>query len=60
MKYWVERWSEFRMKEIIRYPEKFVIHNDYMKLLPEEDIRSGFGELFDVLYKIYRDASCYL
>lgn len=48
------------MKEMIRYPEKFVIHNDYMKLLPEEDIRSGFGELFDVLYKIYRDASCYL
>jgi len=35
MKYWVERWSELRMKEMIRYPEIFVIHNDYMKLLPE-------------------------
>ena len=57
MKYWVERWSELRMKEMIRYPEEFVIHNDYIKLLPEEDIRSGFGELFDVLYQIYRDAS---
>ncbi len=57
MKYWVERWSELRMKEMIRYPEKFVIHNDYIKLLPEEDIRNGFSELFDVLYQIYRDAS---
>ena len=57
MKYWVERWSELRMKEMIHYPGDFVIHNDYLKMLPEEDIRNGFGELFDVLYQIYKDAS---
>jgi len=27
----------------------FVIHNDYLKMLPKEDIRNGFSELFDVL-----------
>lgn len=57
MKYWVERWSELRMKEMIQYPGDFVIHNDYLKMLPEEDIRNGFDELFDVLYQIYKDAS---
>ena len=31
MKYWVERWSELRMKEMIHYPKNFLIHNDYLK-----------------------------
>lgn len=47
------------MKEMIQYPGDFVIHNDYLKMLPEEDIRNGFGELFDVLYQIYKAASLY-
>lgn len=57
MKYWVERWSELRMKEMIDYPKDFAIHNGYLKMLPEEDIRSGFRELFDILHQIYKDAS---
>lgn len=45
------------MKEMIHYPGDFVIHNDYLKMLPEEDMRNGFGELFDVLCQIYKAAS---
>ncbi len=57
MKYWAERWSELRMKEMIQYPKDFGIHNDYLQMLSEEDIRNGFEELFEVLYQIYKDAS---
>lgn len=57
MKYWVERWSELRMKEMIHYPKNFAIHNDYLEICPEEDIRNGFIELFDILHQIYKDAS---
>lgn len=57
MKYWVEKWSELRMKEMIAYPKNFAIHNDYLKLCPEEDIRKGFEELFDIIRQIYKDAS---
>ena len=39
MKYWVERWSELRMKEMIDYPKDFAIHNGYLKMLPEEEAR---------------------
>ena len=57
MKYWVERWSELRMKEMINYPKDFAIHNDYLKICTKEDIRNGFGELFDILQQIYKDVS---
>lgn len=42
---------------MICYLGDFVIHKDYLKILPEEDIRNGFGELFEILYQIYMDAS---
>ena len=49
MKHWVERWSELRMKEMIDYPKNFAIHNDYLNMRTEEELRNGFSELVDIL-----------
>ena len=57
MKHWVERWSELRMKEMMDYSKNFAIHNDYLNMCTEEEIRNGFSELFDILQQIYKDAS---
>lgn len=29
MKYWIERWSQLRKKELIPYPPEFPINNVY-------------------------------
>ncbi len=29
MKYWIERWSQLRKKELISYPKEFPIHEAY-------------------------------
>lgn len=57
MKYWVERWSELRNKEMVSYPKDFFINSEYLKICPEEECRNGFSELFQILQQIYIDAS---
>lgn len=48
MKYWVERWSELRKKEMVQYPKEFCIHQDCMEVCDEEEFRNGFEELFGI------------
>lgn len=56
-KYWVERWSKLRNKEMISYPKDFPINGEFVGIYSEEKLRSGFEELFRIMQQIYKDAS---
>lgn len=55
MRYWIERWSELRKKEIISYPKEFPIHSVYQKMYTGEALKNGFGELQEIFFEIYED-----
>ena len=55
MKYWAERWSELRQKEMVDFPEEFFIHDEFTTLCSPDDIMNGFSELYEVLHRIYGD-----
>ncbi|MDE6846840.1 MAG: hypothetical protein K2J99_13910 [Lachnospiraceae bacterium] len=55
MKYWIERWSQLRQKELISYPNEFPIHDVYKTLCAHEEIKSGFKELHEILMHCYDD-----
>ena len=55
MKYWAERWSELRQKEMVDFPEEFFIHDEFTTLCSTDDIMRGFSELYEVLHRIYGD-----
>jgi hypothetical protein len=55
MKYWVERWSELRKKELITYPDTFQVHKAYQASYNQEEMINGYQELYGVLLAIYND-----
>lgn len=55
MRYWIERWSELRKKELISFPKEFPIHDVYQKLYTCEELKSGFEELHEIFLQIYED-----
>ena len=55
MKYWIERWSQLRQKELISYPEDFQIHEVYKTSCNHEDLKSGFRELHEIFTHCYED-----
>ncbi len=55
MKYWIERWSQLRKKELISYPDDFQIHDVYQALCSHEDLKSGFRELHEILACCYEN-----
>lgn len=55
MKYWIERWSQLRQKELIAYPNEFSIHDAYTAAYTQEELKSGFGELHEIFTRCYED-----
>lgn len=55
MKYWIERWSQLRKKELISYPKKFPIHDAYKAMCTQEELKSGFAELHEIFAHCYED-----
>ena len=55
MKYWIERWSQLRKKELISYPNKFPIHEVYTAVCTQEELKSGFKELYEIFTHCYED-----
>lgn len=55
MKYWTERWSELRKKELITYPDAFPIHEVYEKHYGREELMNGYKELYRVFFSTYSD-----
>ena len=55
MKYWIERWSQLRKKELISYPKEFPIHEAYKAMCTQEELKSGFVELHEIFTHCYED-----
>lgn len=55
MKYWIERWSQLRKKELISYPNQFPIHDAYKAMCTQEELKSGFAELHEIFVHCYED-----
>lgn len=55
MKYWIQRWSQLRKKELISYPEEFPIHDSYQTMDTREGLMSGFEELHEIFARCYED-----
>ena len=55
MKYWIERWSQLRKKELISYPNEFPIHDVYTAVCTHEELKSGFRELHEIFTHCYED-----
>lgn len=55
MKYWIERWSELRKKELIPYPDIFTIHDVYKTICTQEELKSGLKELHEIFHALYDD-----
>lgn len=55
MKYWIERWSLLRKKELTAYPDDFPINETYTSECTREDLKSGFTELHKIFSRCYDD-----
>ncbi len=55
MKYWIERWSQLRKKELMSYPNEFTIHDVYKTICTHEELKRGFEELYEILMHCYED-----
>lgn len=55
MKYWIERWSQLRKKELISYPNEFSINDVYKTTCTHEELKSGFKELYEIFSHCYDD-----
>ena len=55
MRYWIERWSQLRKKELISYPNEFPIHDVYTTACTQEELKSGFKELHEIFNHCYED-----
>lgn len=55
MKYWIERWSQLRKKELISYPNEFPMHDVYTASYTQEELKSGYRELYEIFTHCYED-----
>ena len=55
MKYWIERWSLLRKKELMVYPEEFPINDAYKSMCTCEELKRGFEELREIFNRCYDD-----
>lgn len=55
MKYWIERWSQLRKKELISYPDEFPIHDAYTTIGTHAELESGLKELQRIFTRLYND-----
>ena len=55
MKYWIERWSLLRKKELLSYPDEFPINDVYKTTCTHEELKSGLKELHEIFSHCYDD-----
>ncbi|MDE6725007.1 MAG: hypothetical protein K2J79_05310 [Ruminiclostridium sp.] len=55
MKYWIERWSILRKKELMFYPDRFPVNDVYGTLCTWEELKKGFDELHEIFARCYDD-----
>lgn len=55
--YWVQEWAKIRQDEVVRLPEKFVINNYFINIMPKADIIDAFKQIWNLYIDIYGDIS---
>ena len=55
MKYWIERWSQLRKKEVMSFPDEFPMHDVYKTVCTYEELKSGYKELHEIFMHCYED-----
>lgn len=55
MKYWIERWSQLRKKELMSFPNDFPMHDVYKTVCTYEELKSGYKELHEIFMHCYED-----
>ncbi len=55
MKYWIERWSLLRKKELMFYPDRFPVNDVYKTMCTWEELKKGFDELHEIFVRCYDD-----
>lgn len=51
--YWVQEWAKVRQDEVVRLPDRFEIHNNFLKHMPKEEFESAFQEVWNTFTNIY-------
>ncbi|MDF2869147.1 MAG: hypothetical protein K0R05_722 [Anaerocolumna sp.] len=55
MKYWISHWAAIRQLELIRFPEGFTVHPDFLKTMEIKELQTAFGEIWNMFCGIYED-----
>lgn len=55
MKYWIQRWSLLRKKELMFFPDEFFVNEVYNEICTGEELYSGFKELNGIFSCCYND-----
>lgn len=58
-KYYISQWALFRKSELLKLPEDFEIHSDYLKILSKEKIISVIKCVRQMFMNIYQDIADY-
>lgn len=53
--YWVQEWAKVRRDEIVRIPDNFLVHHNFLKHMTEEELTSAFKEVWWIFTNIYSD-----
>ena len=53
--YWVSVWAKRRQDEVVRIPESYKIHADFLQHMEKDEVQSAFVELNTLFQTIYGD-----
>ncbi|WOO36775.1 hypothetical protein R2R35_23790 [Anaerocolumna sp. AGMB13020] len=59
MKYWISHWAAIRQLELIRFPEDFIVHSDFLKSMEKKELQAAFREIWNMFSSIYEDIKNY-
>ncbi len=55
MKYWISHWAAIRQLELIRYPQDFTVHPDFLKSMEIKELQTAFRDIWNMFSSIYED-----
>lgn len=55
MKYWISHWAAIRQLELIRYPQEFTVHPDFLKSMEIKELQTAFRDIWNMFSSIYED-----
>lgn len=53
--YWIYDWAKLRQDEVIKLPDNYKIHEDFLKQMDEEHVKLAFSEIHSIFVNIYGD-----